>query len=185
MEPTLRRIAAALALVTVASGPSACQKAPPAAVDLTAAPAAEALVRKQLGLPAGATLKGLAATASSPQTSALPAALSTYLAGPQQTSGLRVVAAFDLPLADVESEFWTDWQPLPLPPAVAAFREPPAELAGLTGYYRCETRAWSPGRDDGWAPGSCASPPANFDSYEAAVYDPQSGRLTVVLKRYY
>lgn len=146
---------------------------------------AEALVRTQFNLPVAASLAGLSATAAPAAASVLPAALTRYLAGPSSNAHLRVVASFELPLSAVEPDFWSSWQPLPLPPAIFALNEPPVELAGLAGYYRCDVHAWSPSSSDGWAAGSCAEPPANFDSYQVAVYDPQAGRLTVVLKRYY
>lgn len=166
-------------------GSVACQPPASAAAGSTSPPVAEALVRAQLHLPAAATLTGLAASATPARASVLPAALTAYLSGPEHTPGLRIVASFALPLSAVDPEFWSAWQPVPLPAGVAAFKDPPAELAGLSGYYRCEVHAWSPGTTDGWASGSCAQPPANFDSYQAAIYDPQGARLTVVVKRYY
>ena len=162
-----------------------CSPVSPAVADVTAPATAEALIRTRFALPENAALAGLSTQAAPAQASVLPAALSTYLNGPSRASGLRVVASFDLPLADVEPEFWTEWQPLPFPEAVGQFKSPPVELLGLSGYYRCSVHAWSPGTDAGWAAGSCAQPPANFDSYQAAVYDPQAGRLTAVVKQYY
>lgn len=151
----------------------------------SASSVAEALVRTQFNLPAAAYLAGLSATAAPAAASVLPAALTTYLKGPTSSAHLRVVASFDLAMSAVEPDFWSSWQPLPLAPAIFALSEPPVELAGLAGYYRCDVHAWSPGSSDGWTQGACAQPPANFDSYQVAVYDPQAGRLTVVLKRYY
>ena len=148
-------------------------------------PAAEALARSELSVPPAASLISVASTAHPGATPLLPAALTTYLSAPSHSTGQRVVARFALPLDSVGTEFWSDWRPLPLPDATTRFVEGPAEIAGIAGYYRCSVSAASPSSERGWASSSCATPPANFDSYEVAAYDPTAGQLTVSVKQYY
>lgn len=148
-------------------------------------PAAEALARSQLSVPPAASLISVASTADPAPASVLPAALTNYLSGPARSRGQRVVARFALPLDTVNTEFWSDWRPLPLPQATGGFVEGPSEIAGMTGYFRCSVSAASPSSERGWISSSCSEPPANFDSYEVAAYDPAAGQLTVIVKQYY
>jgi hypothetical protein len=152
--------------------------------------AVEQALRSDLGVPASASLLSItsagARRAPGTQQSGFGSLLDTYVHGPMSTTnGFRVAATFSLPLSAVDASYWSDWQPLPLPPATRAFRDPPSEVSASVGYYRCSVHSWSPGSTAGWTAGSCVTPPANFDSYEVAAYDPGKGTLTVVLKQYY
>lgn len=174
-----------LALVAFATGCGLSPQATAVSTPGLSGPAAEALARAELQVPANASLISVGAAAKPAPASLLPAALTTYLSSPAHPRGQRVVARFALPLDTVSPEFWSDWRPLPLPDAVLAFAEAPTEIAGTSGYYKCSVLAASLTSERGWAASSCAQPPANFDSYEVAAYDPAAGQLTVVVKQYY
>lgn len=154
-----------------------------------AGPDPEATVRADFGVPAVATLTGLAVTghlhgATPVRTSAWAGLLDAYLEPPAAERGARVVARFALPFNAVDAAYWSEWQSLPLPPATQDFAAPPVELAGASGYYRCAVHAWSPNTATGWSTGSCIAPPANFDRYEIAAYDPATSALTILLQQY-
>ena len=149
--------------------------------------AVEQVLRVDMGIPPAASLLTLTSTGSrslaDSQRSGFGSLLDTYVYG--QPNGFRAAATFSLPLSAVDADYWSDWQPLPLPPATRAFRDPPNEVSARVGYYRCSVHVSIPGSAKGWTAGSCVTPPANFDSYEVAAYDPGVGTLTVVLKQYY
>lgn len=152
--------------------------------------AVEQALRADLAVPASASLLSITSSGSrrtpDAQRSGLGSLLDAYARGPVSTAdGFRVAATFSLPLSAVDASYWSDWQPLPLPAATRAFRDPPNEVSASVGYYRCSVHSWSPSSTAGWTAGSCVTPPANFDSYEVAAYDPGKGTLTVVLKQYY
>lgn len=174
-----------LVLLSLATGCGLSPQATAVSTPGLSGPAAEALARAELQVPANASLISVGSVAKPAPASLLPAALTTYLTSTARPRGQRVVARFALPLDTVSPEFWSDWRPLPLPDAAMAFAEAPVEVAGMTGYYRCTVLAASLTSERGWTESSCAQPPANFDSYEVAAYDPAAGELTVVVKQYY
>jgi hypothetical protein len=152
--------------------------------------AVEQVLRADMGVPPAASLLALTSTGSRSAADSKPSGfgslLDTYVYGPANASkGFRAAATFSLPLSAVDTDYWSEWQPLPLPPATRAFRDPPNEVSASVGYYRCSVHVSIPGSAKGWTAGSCVTPPANFDSYEVAAYDPGLGMLTVVLKQYY
>lgn len=147
----------------------------------------EATLRADFGLPAAATLIALDVQGTlrgSAPASGWASLVAAYLDAPADAHGARVVARFALPFSAVDATYWSDWQSLPLPPATRDFVAPPVELADASGYYRCSVRAWSPNTDAGWSSGSCIAPPANFDRYEVAAYDPATSALTIILQQY-
>ncbi len=180
----MRCLPTALLLLSGLIGCDAATASVPATVAIPG-PAAEVMVRQRMDLPPAASLSAVSAVAIAAPASTLPGAVSTWLGGPSKPSGLRVVASFALPMSAVEPDYWSEWQPTPLPSEVAGFREGPVEVAHITGFYRCSVRSSSPGSQSGYSVSGCTRPPANFDAFEVAVYEPTSGAMTVVMKQYY
>jgi hypothetical protein len=104
--------------------------------------------------------------------------------------GLRIVARFKptpAQLTAYRSHVATlpGWAPLPLPPEVDSFREPPIEVSAASthGWAFCQVSIYHTGAP--WEHLPCANARVPFDQYRIAVLDEDTSEIVVVHKNYY
>lgn len=125
-----------------------------------------ARVRAQLGIPHDAPLVSIDASPPDDR---------------WQREGLRIVAVYRVAKPALA---FASWSPLPLPANVASFRRAPVELPSPAGgVFRCEVGVYTGGTSHAMTP--CASAPARFDMFQAAVFDPATEQVTAVVTYYY
>ena len=112
--------------------------------------------------------------------------------------GLRITATFKLDPADTSESILksSSWKELPLPDILKSFPEGPVELPAIkSGRYFCTVwysgdptpKGLSPDKTIPCEQATLNATPFrdNFDSYQVAIFDPSSHRISVVAKNYF